>query len=82
MPRKLLYAGDFALVSALLECLKEKLETWKDKLESTGLRVNVKKKKIKRLEKKRSYLVEFAAKVSSNSFLCQFFKCIQDEYKF
>ena len=46
MPRKLLYTGDFALVSALLEGLKEKLETWKDKLESTELRVNVKKKKI------------------------------------
>ena len=46
MSRKLLYIGDFSLVSALLEGLKEKLETWKDKLESTELRVNVKKKKI------------------------------------
>ena len=46
MPRKLLYTGDFALVSALLEGLKEKLETWKDKLESTELRLNVKKEKI------------------------------------
>ena len=43
---ELLYTGDLALVSESLEGLKAKLETSKGALESTGLRLNVKKKKI------------------------------------
>ena len=43
---ELLYVGDLALISELLEGLKAKLETSKGALESTGLRLNVQKKKI------------------------------------
>ena len=61
----------------------KKLETWKDALESTGLRINVKKKKIIvigdkagkiRKEEKLSFGV-WRRGVSSNYFLWQFFKC-------
>ena len=61
----------------------KKLETWKDALESTGLRINVKKKKIIvigdkagkiRKEEKLSFGV-WNRGVSINSFLWQFFKC-------
>ena len=82
---ELIYAGDLALVSELLEGLKAKLETSKGALESTGLRLNVKKKKItvivtklERLEKKRSLFCGVCRiSVSSNPFLYQFFKCAQ-----
>ena len=43
---ELIYDGDLALVSELLQGLKAKLETSKCALESTGLRLNVTKKKI------------------------------------
>ena len=61
----------------------KKLETWKDALESTGMRISVKKKKTIaigdkagkiRKEEKLPFGV-WSRGVSSNSFLWQFFKC-------
>ena len=45
-PEELLYADDLALVSETIEGLKGKLESWKQVLESGGLRVNLGKTKV------------------------------------
>ena len=44
-PWELLYADDLVMISESLEDLKEKLRTWKQGLESKGLKVNVGKTK-------------------------------------
>ena len=44
-PWELLYAHDLVMISESLKDLKEKLRTWKQGLESKGLKVNVGKTK-------------------------------------
>ena len=53
-PWELLYADDLVLIAESMEELSEKFETWKQGMESKGLRVNTKKTKI--MISKRDYL--------------------------
>ena len=41
-----LYADDLVLMSETMEDLKEKLWSWKDALESKGLKINIRKTKV------------------------------------
>jgi hypothetical protein len=46
VPWELLYADDLAMMADSLEECVTKLETWKDCMETKGLRVNMKKTKL------------------------------------
>ena len=44
--KQLLYADDLALVSEIMEDLKEKLWNWKDALENKSFKVNIRKTEV------------------------------------
>ena len=46
LPYELLYADDLVLMTDSMEELMEKLEKWKESLETKGLRVNLSKTKV------------------------------------
>src|SRR5207245_4650136 len=48
LPYELLYADDLVLMTDSMEELMEKLEKWKESLETKGLRVNLSKTKVMR----------------------------------
>ena len=75
-PEKMLYAGDLALVSETFEGLKGRLEAWKGALELKGLKVNVRKTKMKVIiEGKFPYAV-CRIGLGSNSILYQFLQVL------
>jgi hypothetical protein len=51
LPFELLYADDLVLVAESEKLLLEKIETWKEGMESKGLRVNVSKTKVMRCQR-------------------------------
>lgn len=83
-PEELLYVDNFKLVRETLEYLKRRLEAWKGALTLKVLRINVGKTKMKisrgnagkvTIKVCFSYAV-CRNSVGSNSFLCQFYKCL------
>ena len=81
--KELLYADDLTLVSETLEGLEGRLQLWKGRLESNGLRVNVKKTKVmissvnagEVSEKGKFPWAVFGKGVSSNFIFCKFCTC-------
>ena len=78
LPWELLYADDLVIIAESLNALILKLQTWKDKMENKGLRVNMKKTKIlvsgaglDLLEKSGKFPCAVCLKgVGANSILC------------